>query len=73
MIADVGLPGHNGIWLLQEIRRWQGGHVPVVALTGYVSPADMQRFRGVGFDGHLAKPFDLDDIGEIIAAMTGRL
>jgi CheY-like chemotaxis protein len=38
-----------------------------VALTGYAQPEDRQRSRDAGFDAHLAKPVELD---ELIAALA---
>jgi CheY-like chemotaxis protein len=42
-----------------------------MALTGLVLATDTQRFRAAGFDGHLAKPVDLDHLVQVIAALTG--
>jgi CheY-like chemotaxis protein len=73
VIADIGLPAHDGVWLLGQIRALDGvPRIPVIALTGRVLPSDMQRFRAAGFDAHLAKPVDLDDIAAVTATLTGR-
>jgi two-component system CheB/CheR fusion protein len=45
--------------------------VPLVALTGYASPADVQRAADAGFDRHLAKPIpplELAGVLEEVAA-----
>jgi CheY-like chemotaxis protein len=34
----------------------------LVALSGYAQPEDRQRARDAGFDAHLAKPVDLDEL-----------
>ena len=68
VITDIVLPGHDGVWLLEQVRASTTG-VRVIALTGRVLPADRLRLRSLGFDEQLAKPVDLD---EMIAAIVGR-
>ena len=40
----------------------------LVALTGYGSDEDRRRSRAAGFDGHLVKPIDFEDLERILAA-----
>ena len=68
VITDIVLPGHDGVWLLEQVRASTTG-VRVIALTGRVLPADRLRLRSLGFDEQLAKPVDLD---EMIAAIVRR-
>lgn len=71
VLTDIVLPGHDGVWLLRQIRDLPGAAgVPVVAYTGRVFPADTKRFRDAGFDGHLVKPIDFDELADAIAALT---
>ena len=71
VITDIVLPGHDGVWLLEQVRAWTPG-VGVIALTGRVLPADAVRLRSVGFDEHLPKPVDLDEMIAAITRRTGR-
>jgi CheY-like chemotaxis protein len=34
VVTDIGMPGHDGLWLLHEVRR-RARHVPVIAVSGY--------------------------------------
>jgi CheY-like chemotaxis protein len=73
VITDIVLPGHDGLWLLGQIRALAvGARIPVIALTGRVLPSDIQRVRAAGFDTHLAKPVDLDDITDAVTRLTAR-
>ena len=42
----------------------------LVALTGYGQDTDRQRSQVAGFDLHLTKPADIDEIEEILLAVT---
>ena len=70
VITDIVLPGHDGVWLLEQVRASTTG-VRVIALTGRVLPADRLRLRSLGFDEHLAKPVDLDEMIAAIVRRTG--
>jgi two-component system, sensor histidine kinase len=71
VITDIVLPGHDGVWLLEQVRASMPG-ARVIALTGRVLPADALRLRSLGFDEHLAKPVDLDAVIAAIVTPTGR-
>ncbi|MBA3596636.1 MAG: response regulator [Methylibium sp.] len=60
---DIGMPGLNGYELAQRLRmqpRMQG--VMLVAITGWGQDSDRLRSRQAGFDHHLVKPVDLDQV-----------
>ncbi|MDM0045971.1 response regulator [Variovorax dokdonensis] len=58
VLTDLGLPDGSGV----EIGRALSPRLPVVALSGYGSVADMQRTMRAGFSGHLIKPADPEEI-----------
>jgi two-component system CheB/CheR fusion protein len=61
VLSDLRMPRLDGLQLANRIRqdvRW--AHLPVVALTAYNAPADLQATLSAGFDAHLAKPIDFD-------------
>jgi CheY-like chemotaxis protein len=41
-------------------------HVRLVAHTGYGSPEDRKKAREAGFDAHLVKPAELDDLAKAL-------
>ncbi|MFP4477562.1 MAG: response regulator [Desulfatibacillaceae bacterium] len=71
ILMDVGLPVMDGIEATENIKKSdQCGAVPVLALTGYASSEDERRLMEAGFDGFLAKPFD---VPELLARLKGYL
>jgi signal transduction histidine kinase/ActR/RegA family two-component response regulator len=75
LISDVGLPGQDGYDLIRRIRSLSdanGGKVPAIALTGYVSLQDQTRARNAGYEEHLPKPIDTDRLIEMISKLTRR-
>jgi CheY-like chemotaxis protein len=47
-----------------------GGHIPAIALTGYVSSEDHARLLAAGFQTHLPKPVEPDTIVAAIASLA---
>ena len=63
LISDIGMPKEDGYDLIRQIRSLpseRGGGVPAIALTGYATPADIERARVAGYQIHLSKPMDPD-------------
>lgn len=68
-IIDIGLPELDGYQLARRIRaHHQGARMMLVALTGYGSPLDRDRSVEAGFDHHLVKPVDFDELGRLLDA-----
>jgi CheY-like chemotaxis protein len=67
VLLDLQLPDLDGYALLRQIRDEPGlGSVPVVAVTAFAMPSDMQRAMAEGFVDHVAKPIDLADFDRMI-------
>ncbi|HEV8129543.1 MAG TPA: response regulator [Candidatus Eisenbacteria bacterium] len=66
VFLDIGLPGMDGYEICKAMR--QGGHEDalIVALTGYGQEEDRARTRAAGFDGHLVKPGDPNELIRLI-------
>jgi CheY-like chemotaxis protein len=58
VLLDVMMPDVDGPALLERLRPAIGPDVPVVFLTAKVQAADVERLRGLGAAGVIAKPFD---------------
>jgi two-component system CheB/CheR fusion protein len=64
---DIGLPELNGYEVVRRARqRAACRNTYLVALTGHGQPADRSKARDVGFDDHLTKPVDLDEVGKVL-------
>jgi signal transduction histidine kinase/ActR/RegA family two-component response regulator len=62
-IIDIGLPGMDGYEVARRLRQMPvAEHALLIALTGYGSPEDQVRAREAGFDAHLTKPADVDQL-----------
>jgi PAS domain S-box-containing protein len=75
LIADLGMPGEDGYDLIRHLRSrplWRGGNLPAVALTAYAHPEDRDRAFAAGFQAHLAKPADPDEILDAVTTLLER-
>jgi len=65
---DIGLPKLDGYAVAEAIRReaW-GKDILLLALTGWGQNDDKRRALEAGFDFHLTKPVDLDQMSSLIA------
>ena len=67
MLLDIGMPGLNGYEVASRVRNLQGGEgVMLIALTGWGQPADRARASEAGFDHHLTKPIDHDELAGLL-------
>ncbi|CAN5717487.1 hypothetical protein BH23GEM11_BH23GEM11_08960 [soil metagenome] len=75
-LLDIGMPELNGYEVARRIRQepW-GNQVLVVAITGWGADRDKALAREAGFDAHLTKPVDMDQLDRLMAerreAMSG--
>ncbi|HKB54118.1 MAG TPA: response regulator, partial [Ramlibacter sp.] len=66
-LLDIGMPKMNGYEVAQTLRA-DGDHAPVlVAVTGWGQREDMRRAAGAGFDHHLVKPVDPEQLMALVA------
>jgi PAS domain S-box-containing protein len=75
LVCDIGMPVEDGYALLTRVRALaaeEGGLVPAVALTAYARSDDRRRALAAGFQVHLAKPVDPDELISVVARMAGR-
>ncbi|MEN3274279.1 MAG: hypothetical protein V7631_69 [Massilia sp.] len=63
IVLDIGLPGADGYQLARMLKSHpQLKHIRLVAHTGYGSPEDRRKAQEAGFDAHLVKPAELEDL-----------
>jgi PAS domain S-box-containing protein len=75
IVSDIGMPEASGYELIRRIRALpadQGGRVPAIALTAYASLADRTRAMMEGFQNHVSKPTEPQELLAAIAALVGR-
>jgi CheY-like chemotaxis protein len=68
ILLDIGLPKLNGYDACRRIRGepWANGTV-IVALTGWGQEEDRRRSQEAGFDHHLVKPVEVNDLTKLLA------
>jgi PAS domain S-box-containing protein len=69
-LLDMGMPEHTGTEVATLIRSQQRAPITLVALTGFGQPSDRQRALDAGFDHHLIKPIQLEQLQSMIDALT---
>jgi len=72
LVSDIGMRGEDGYTLIREIRRRVDAvrTVPAIALTGYAGAEDRRRALREGYDVHLAKPVDPDELVAIVVELA---
>jgi CheY-like chemotaxis protein len=70
-LLDLGLPVMDGFELARRLRE-QAGTTPItlIALTGYGQASDRDRTREAGFDAHLVKPIDPENLDSFIRGLA---
>ena len=68
MLVDIGLPRMDGYEVARRIRSVNGwpSRPLLIAVTGYGQDSDRQRAVAAGFDLHMAKPIEPNQLMEVI-------
>ncbi|MEO0685758.1 MAG: ATP-binding protein, partial [Cyanobacteria bacterium J06649_11] len=73
IVSDIGMPNENGYSMLSKVRQLpfnRGGNVPAIALTAFATQEDTQKALDAGFQIHLTKPFDVDELIDTVYSLT---
>jgi two-component system cell cycle response regulator DivK len=67
ILMDIQLPGMDGWELTRRLKRnIATSHIPIIAVTAYGQPGDLERAREVGFVEFVAKPVSTRELPAII-------
>lgn len=72
IVSDIGMPERDGFDLIAAIRRRapaRGGAVPAVALTAFARWQDRWNALASGFQVHVAKPVDAQEILAVVVSL----
>jgi signal transduction histidine kinase/ActR/RegA family two-component response regulator len=75
VISDLRLPGEDGYDLIRRIRshdRTAGRQTPAIAITAYARVEDRTRALDAGYQMHVPKPVDPDELIAVVASLAGR-
>lgn len=76
LLVDIAMPGEDGYSFLRRVRACppeKGGRVPAAALTARVIVQDRLETLRAGFQSHMAKPVDPDELADVMAQLAGRV
>ncbi|MDB4874318.1 MAG: response regulator [Gemmatimonadetes bacterium] len=71
LIADINLPGMNGVALLRALAA-SGRGIPAVLITARDDAGTLELIRRAGPVPHLRKPFSDDELFDAIAELLSR-
>lgn len=68
ILVDINLGnGPSGIDFAKEVRKFDGyKNIPLIAITGYALLRDEKKLLSEGFNYYLAKPYDREDLIDLI-------
>lgn len=76
LISDIAMPETDGYALIRQVRRRESGRekqLPAVALTAYARVQDRMRAIMAGYNTHVSKPVEANELVTVVASLAGRL
>jgi PAS domain S-box-containing protein len=76
IVSDIGMPGEDGYSFIRKVRELKSSkfqELPAIALTAYASTKDSQQALDAGFQKHLTKPIDTDELITTISHLVTAL
>jgi CheY-like chemotaxis protein len=67
VLLDIGMPGMDGYEVARRIRSNPANrHISLIALTGWGQDEDRKRSVAAGFNHHLVKPADIEQLRQLL-------
>ncbi|HBL10671.1 MAG TPA: hybrid sensor histidine kinase/response regulator [Cyanobacteria bacterium UBA11162] len=76
LLSDIGMPHVDGYMLMEKVKDLlseKGRKIPAIALTAYAGEYHQQKALEAGFQMHLAKPVEPEELVRAIARLVGRV
>ena len=73
LLSDIGMPNEDGYALIRQVRELSaelGGQIPAAALTAYVRVEEQRETLNTGFQRHIAKPIEPEQLVSMIAELA---
>ncbi|HCF26101.1 MAG TPA: hypothetical protein DEV81_02490, partial [Cyanobacteria bacterium UBA11049] len=70
---DIGMPELDGYTLMRQVRTrlpQQSGQIPAIALTAYAGDLNQQQALTAGFQMHISKPVEPEELVKAIAKLV---
>jgi DNA-binding response OmpR family regulator len=73
VLLEIGLPTLDGFEVCRRLRaRPDAASLTLIAMTGWGHDEDRRKSREAGFDGHLVKPVDFEQLERVMAEREAR-
>lgn len=75
IVSDIGMPGKDGLEMMRELRArsaLQEARIPAIALTAFARSEDRTRAMLAGYQVHLSKPVEPQELLAAVANLAGR-
>ncbi|WP_414513334.1 ATP-binding protein [Nostoc sp. PCC 9305] len=75
LLSDIGMPEMDGYMLMRQVKALQANQakqIPAIALTAYAGEINQQQALESGFQKHLSKPVEPEELIKEIATLIGR-
>jgi CheY-like chemotaxis protein len=72
LLADIHMPGEDGYSFIGKLRGLapeDGANIPAIALTAMARPEDRERALSAGYQIHVSKPVDIDELSGAITQL----
>jgi signal transduction histidine kinase/CheY-like chemotaxis protein len=74
IVSDIGMPDRDGYEFIRDVRRLpsaEGGRTPAIALTAFARSEDRTRAMRAGYQVHVSKPIEPDELVATIKSLAG--
>jgi CheY-like chemotaxis protein len=75
LLSDIRMPGGDGYELIRRVRALpaeRGGRTPAIAVSASVGDEEIPKILAAGFQRFVRKPFEVAEVRDAVAAVTGR-
>jgi PAS domain S-box-containing protein len=76
IVSDIGMPDEDGYDLIRKVRllpETEGGSTPAAALTAFARSEDRTRALRAGYQSHVAKPVEPNELIAVVASLATHL
>jgi PAS domain S-box-containing protein len=76
ILSDLAMPGEDGYTFIRKVRKLSeasGGKIPAATLTAYAGSKEYLKSLEAGYQAHITKPVEWDELIIVVASLAGRL
>ncbi len=76
LVSDIGMPEMDGYQFIRQVRRLpanEGGSTPAIALTAFARSEDRTRAMLAGYQIHISKPIEPQELLATVASLAGKM